>query len=237
MSAPNGEQPNEQPNGQTREEIQQRVLFCPTQQRTARELLELDKEARELVWADMAGHGPAIHYRLNAESTELFNDRLKQLDDQIRESESEGKAPFYLAVEQDAVYAEREKIKFLRATDFDPATSADRILLHFALKRQLFGDGKVGRDIRLSDFSQDDMEALRAGPLMTMPGFDHAGRRLFFSRYKNYVYKERENLVRTMESVFKGERCQECCQRLCAHHFFELADPNRQFIRICVLLT
>lgn len=171
--------------------ILQRILFCPSEERTARELLSLEKSERQQVWADMAGYAAAIDYRMHAETAELVQDRLALLQREIQDA---GGA-YQLAIEQDAAWVDRQKIKFLRAEDFNASNAAARMLRYFTLKEALFGKDKLGRDIRLQDFNQDDIESLQAGGMQILSEPDHAGRRIFFTQNRNYMYKERKNMV------------------------------------------
>jgi hypothetical protein len=128
---------------------------------------------------------------MHAESPELLQDRLALLQRELEGAEG----AYRLAVAQDAEWVDRQKIKFLRAEDFNASAAAARMLRYFTLKETLFGAEKLGRDIRLEDFNQDDMESLRAGGLQILSEPDHAGRRIFFTQNRNYVYKDRKNMV------------------------------------------
>lgn len=155
----------------------------------------MDANSRKQVWADMAGYQAAIEYRVSAESEAMVTNRLQLLTEALNTSDFEECNAYQLAVQQDAQWVEREKIKFLRSEDFDPAATARRMLRHFALKQELFGSDKLGREIRISDLNKDDMESLRSGGLQFLPSKDHAGRGILFARRQNYVYKERVNMV------------------------------------------
>lgn len=171
--------------------ILHRILFCPAEERTARELLSLQKSERQQVWADMAGYAAAIDYRMHAESPELLRNRLSLLESQLQNMSGAHR----LAIEQDPDWVDQQKIKFLRAEGFDAAAAAARMVRYFALKQSLFGNELLGRDILLTDLNEDDMKTLRAGGVQILSEPDHAGRRIFFSQTRNYLYKERANLV------------------------------------------
>jgi hypothetical protein len=55
------------------------------------------------------------------------------------------------------------RLKFLRAEKFDCHAAAVRMMCHFEEKLKLFGPDKLGREILLSDFDQDDMESMNMG--------------------------------------------------------------------------
>ncbi len=173
--------------------ILHRILFCPSEERTARELLSLGRTERQQVWADMTGYAASIDYRMHAESTELIQNRLVLLQTELQEVDG----PYRLAVEQNVDWVEQQKIKFLRAEDFDATLAAARMVRYFALKESLFGKKSLGRDIQLEDLNEDDIESLTAGGVQILSDPDHAGRLIFFTQTRNYVYKERKNLVRS----------------------------------------
>ena len=71
-------------------------------------------------------------------------------------------------------------LMFLRADRFDANLSAQRLVRHFEVKQELFGDGEVlGRDIFLSDLNDDDMRALESGFIQLLPSRDSSGRSIF----------------------------------------------------------
>jgi hypothetical protein len=162
--------------------IKDRILFCPSEERTARELQQLPKGEREKVWADMTGNPETIYYRIHAERPELVCERLEALENELKGQQEDYREAFDLAVKQNADYVHRQKIRFLRADDFDPAAAAARMVAHFNLKLDLFGSDLLGRDIRLDDLSDDDLESLRGGGMQLLQVPDHATRGVVFTR-------------------------------------------------------
>eukprot|EP00797_Seminavis_robusta_P015477 Sro2320_g323180.1 n/a (500) ;mRNA; f:12722-14922 len=66
---------------------------------------------------------------------------------------------------------------FLRTDDFDAKSSAQRIVKHFDVKRELFGDGPaLARNLLMSDLSEDEMKVLKSGIRQLLPVRDAAGR-------------------------------------------------------------
>jgi hypothetical protein len=214
--------------------ILQRILFCPTEERTARELHSMDKDQRQQVWADMTGHAATIDYRMRAESPELIADRLASLEQElaaqqvllaqqkhktvpaaasISGSSIDGREAYLRAVQQNAAWVQEQKLKFLRAEDFEPVAAAARMIRHFALKEQLFGPNLLGRDLILQDLSAEDRESLQAGGFQFLSQPDHAGRGIFFSRTKNYKYQVRENQVCSITAVPECGRCRQATVR------------------------
>ncbi|CAB9531222.1 Transfer protein (Partial), partial [Seminavis robusta] len=69
------------------------------------------------------------------------------------------------------------RLMFLRSDDFDAKSSAQRIVKHFDVKRELFGDGPpLARNLLTSDLSEDDMKVLKLGAWQFLPVRDAAGR-------------------------------------------------------------
>mmetsp|Transcript_43718 Transcript_43718/g.105442 ORF Transcript_43718/g.105442 Transcript_43718/m.105442 type:complete len:467 (-) Transcript_43718:158-1558(-) len=69
------------------------------------------------------------------------------------------------------------QLSFLRSENFDCSSAARRLVFHFQKKAELFGRGDVlGRDIRLSDMDQDDMDFIKTGTQQVLPTRDVAGR-------------------------------------------------------------
>ena len=63
-------------------------------------------------------------------------------------------------------------------------------------KKELFGSGEIlGREIRLSDLSEDDMETLESGFMQVLPTRDAAGRSIFCLTPSHRVFKHPENMV------------------------------------------
>jgi hypothetical protein len=72
------------------------------------------------------------------------------------------------------------RLMFLRSERFDTKLAAQRLVRHFEIKRELFGNGDIlAREVRLSDLTKDDMETLESGFLQVLPVRDAAGRIIF----------------------------------------------------------
>lgn len=65
---------------------------------------------------------------------------------------------------------------FLRCDQFNVQIAAQRIVKHFEIKRELFGDKCLARTLRMSDLNEDDMEVLNSGLFHLQPTRDVAGR-------------------------------------------------------------
>ena len=63
--------------------IAQRILFCPSEERTARELRQLHPSERQQVWADMTGNADANDYRIHAEEPAFVAEKTHKLTQEI----------------------------------------------------------------------------------------------------------------------------------------------------------
>jgi hypothetical protein len=171
------------------------ILFCPAEERTARELQELPKGDREQVWADMMGNDEMISYRMHAETAEFVEDSIAAFTEELQKGQKSNRSAYDLAVQQNASYVHNQKLKFLRADNFVPSSAASRMFAHFALKLDLFGPQVLARDVKLEDLNEDDLESLKAGGMQVLSMQDHATRPVIFTRAANYVYKDRKNIV------------------------------------------
>ena len=101
-----------------------------------------------------------------------------------------------MAKEQYPGYVSDCRIKFLRAERYNISLAAKRILYHFQIKLELFGQEVLGREILLSDFNTDDNQSLKMGYLQVLPQSDFSGRRVvFFYKAISGCYRYRENIV------------------------------------------
>ena len=73
------------------------------------------------------------------------------------------------------------RMKFLRAEDYDPKKAAERIVRYFEHKLEVFGMDKLVEDIRLSDFTAQELEEVKDGIMLVLDKRDRAGRAILFS--------------------------------------------------------
>lgn len=196
----------DRPTEEQCEMMMRRVLFCPSQERTIRELDAMDTVTRQQVWADMTGYS-AIEQTRTSVTQEFLNHKLLELTMFLQQSGLQGRDAYDTAVRQDPHWMEQEKLKFLRAFNFDIPSTADHMLRCFTLKEELFGRDKLSRDICLSDLNEDDMASLETEPLYLLPRKDHAGRAVFFTRSSAFAYKERCNAVSYRNGNYESSHC------------------------------
>jgi hypothetical protein len=163
----------------------------------ANELEKLSLVEREQILFDV--HGFAQVYDEDSASIQAH---LKQFETELL------KIPDKSAYEH-AKYLNTEYVNdpafllmFLRSETFDAKKAAEKMICHFDIKRELFGSGDVlGREVRLSDLTEDDMESLESGFLQVLPTRDAAGRSIFCVAPMHKKHKTIENLVRTTSSA------------------------------------
>lgn len=150
------------------------------------------------------------------------NDDPPNIDDYLQEMEMEirkvrNKSAYLHAkyVNEDYVNDRAFRLMFLRGDLLDVKVAAQRMVFHFETKKRLFGDGDVlGRDIRLSDLSNDDMAVLESGFLQVLPTRDAAGRTIFvaaplFRPSRTTVV----NMVRSSVVIICCFVCMHTCQK------------------------
>jgi hypothetical protein len=90
------------------------------------------------------------------------------------------------------------RLKFLKSDNFNPKLAARRLMKHLDKKLELFGAEKLSNKITLDDLNEDDLECLLSGGVQPLREKDRGGRTIFFSRHKNWKYKEVANMVRNL---------------------------------------
>lgn len=104
---------------------------------------------------------------------------LKKLDDEIAGISANKKDAYEQALFLNPGYVRDEKFRtlFLRCVDYSPKLAAEKMVLHFDIKRELFGDGEIlGREVRQSDLSPESLASLQLGEFQVLPQRDVSGR-------------------------------------------------------------
>lgn len=144
-----------------------------TEQLLTEEMERLSLAEHETILFDV--HGIA---RTNDQSDPPDVDaRLQEMDaniDKIRRKQAYERAKY---LDETYVQDRSFRLRFLRCDRFHCALAAQRMVRHFQLKHELFGDGPVlARDVLQSDLSPQDLVALNSGYIQTLPARDAAGR-------------------------------------------------------------
>lgn len=88
------------------------------------------------------------------------------------------------------------RLAFIRCDKFDCQKAALRIVRHFQMKLELFGENKLAMDITQDDLDKDDMDALYSGVGRLLNAFDSGGRII--------------NLVVGVPKVYKADAVVSC---------------------------
>ena len=152
---------------------------------------------------------------ISVETPEMTSKALEELDKHLRGVLSFGDTAIRQAYKQNPDYINDPKFRlaFLRSDRFDAKKASLRMVRHFDVKRKLFGSNVLGRDIRQSDLSDDDVDFLNTGSIMISQYKDRHGRTVGVKTLKNMRFKTRQNFVRTMQ-LRRGMELINCCGML-----------------------
>lgn len=164
------------------------IWFNPTVDIISNDLRDLPKGRRELVWSDMIGNDSnADHFErgIKTESPETIASSLQELEKELKSMFSFGDTALRRARNQCSEYVDNSdfRLKFLRSERFHVKNAANRLLRHFEEKKFLFGEHCLGRDIRLSDLNDDDVQSLSCGGQQVTTILDRHARAIEVTNY------------------------------------------------------
>ena len=130
------------------------MLLYPCHERARRDHDELPTEQQKQIWSDLTGSEAKKRVFQNgreffSEGTDspfFINDCLSKLQEELDKIEDK---PAYNTALQNSprhVKSYDFRLKFLRAEQFDCRAAAERMVVHFREKLELFGPEKLGRD-------------------------------------------------------------------------------------------
>lgn len=142
---------------------------------------QLSSQAREKAAYEM--HGV---YKPRQETREYVEGKVKELQQNLRLQMNTMRAdeylvqPFALAATQNFEFAFHPVTleRFLRKCDFNVSDAAEAVLRYFQWKLQIWGEGKLGKEIELDDLNDTDIEELKKGYFQILPERDRAGRQI-----------------------------------------------------------
>jgi hypothetical protein len=139
----------------------------------ANSMQDLSQEDREKSYLDLHGVSNIIE-----ETPALIQQSLKLMDSEIACILNEKKDAYSIAESMDPSYVHSPtfRLQFLRGDRFNSCSAATRFVKHFELKKDLFGDSKLVKDITQDDLGQDDIMALYNGYVQWLPIKDPSGR-------------------------------------------------------------
>ena len=153
---------------------------CPQEEEMAEKLLndEMEKLSfveHEKIMFDV--HGLAQADQEDPTDVEELLQEMENAINKIRRKHGYERAKYW---KETYVMDRSFRLRFLRCDRFHSELAAQRIVRHFNVKRELFGDSAVlGRDILMSDLSVEDRVALESGFFQVLPARDAAGRSIF----------------------------------------------------------
>eukprot|EP00934_Nitzschia_sp_Nitz4_P001460 Nitzschia sp. Nitz4//scaffold38_size140716//56163//59474//NITZ4_003140-RA/size140716-processed-gene-0.31-mRNA-1//1//CDS//3329550057//1460//frame0 len=152
----------------------------------------LSLEQRETALEEL--HGVA---RDPDESPKLVEQLLVEMRDELakihaRKRKSWDRACFLCpALEHD----NRHFLLFLGGERFNPKEAAEKLVLHYEHKAELFSVEKLPRPITLDDLDEDDMACMRNGTYQPLKQRDQAGRTINLLNFSNVKCKHWKNEV------------------------------------------
>ena len=183
---------------------------CSSLTSAVREYYRMSQGDQLQVWDDLVGYQGQRRVFVegkelpgNSEQYEprhMVETALRELSQELRRMPTtcEHRA-LDLALEKYPKYVLGRKflLKFLRAEKFDIFAAATRMCRHFEIKLELFGETALGREIKLNDLDEDDMEAMKSGYIQVLQGKDVGHRPVIFyyKAVSSECYKERTNIV------------------------------------------
>lgn len=151
----------------------------------AKEFLSLSFQDRNAINEEMHG----VSCLMPEETPELIDNSLAKLEREISLLPSSEKEKYQLSQER---YGTRNsmqeggsyvndvdfRMRFLRIELFDAEKSAKKLCQFLDVIVDLFGEYALQRPIRLSDFSEEELQVIRMGNLQLLPFRDRSGRRI-----------------------------------------------------------
>ncbi|CAJ1934427.1 unnamed protein product [Cylindrotheca closterium] len=163
----------------------------------AHELEELSVTEQEKVAFDLHGLAAEIE-----ETEELIETSLKEMENEIQKIKKKPAFEKAMKMNPGHVCNRQFRLQFLRCEFFICKNAAARLVFHFEKKEMIFGDGDVlGRDVRLSDLSQQDLMSMQSGALQILPTRDITGRSVLVWMPGNWRGRGKLN-TRSAQRVF-----------------------------------
>ena len=144
-------------------------------------------------------------YETKQEDHSLLLSCCNELDYHLSQKMQRTKALQMARSYNNGAYVRSLYLMFLRCDDFNPSKAANRLEQHFEIKRELFLNACLVRDITLDDFHKDDMSCLKLGAYQVLPTRDRAGRPILVCCFFAQKYKEPANLVSALVFCFAIE--------------------------------
>eukprot|EP00980_Cylindrotheca_fusiformis_P001060 scaffold291_cov92-Cylindrotheca_fusiformis.AAC.7 len=145
----------------------------------ASEMSKLSVEEMSKALDDVHCVGEAI-----VETPELIHRALAEFGEEVR---AQSNTVYEIALQQNRKYVEGEafRLKFLRYNMFEIKSSVSQMMKFLKNKAKYFGIDKLGRDIMLSDLTNEDRDLLQSGFFHVQQCKDRSGRNVvwFFNGF------------------------------------------------------
>ncbi len=141
----------------------------------SKELLQLSLQDRNAINEEI--HGVQTFAR--KESPELLAKALAKMHSEINMIPSKNAFDRSQLVPNTYINSPEFRLRFLRCELFDEKSAANKMVKFLDLLSELFGDFALRRQVQMSDFSREEMQAFRIGHQQLLPYRDRSGRRIF----------------------------------------------------------
>ena len=141
----------------------------------AEQLHKLSHQDRNKIQEEIHG----VHSMAPEETPEMVLDALHRLDQEIMQVSDDNKQAFLQAQANNPnafVLQSDYRLKFLRASLFDPQKAAVRYTQHLYLLLKYFGAFSLERPLQYSDLNKEEQEIFRKGQNQILPSRDRSGR-------------------------------------------------------------
>eukprot|EP00531_Pseudo-nitzschia_arenysensis_P004538 CAMPEP_0116145480 /NCGR_PEP_ID=MMETSP0329-20121206/16616_1 /TAXON_ID=697910 /ORGANISM="Pseudo-nitzschia arenysensis, Strain B593" /LENGTH=503 /DNA_ID=CAMNT_0003641089 /DNA_START=98 /DNA_END=1605 /DNA_ORIENTATION=- len=139
------------------------------------ELLQLSLQDRNAINEEI--HGVQTFAR--EETPELLSKALEKMQTEIDMIPNKNAYDRSQQVPNTYVNSSEFRLRFLRCELFDERSAASKMVKFLDLLSELFGDFALRRQVQMSDFSREEMQAFRVGHQQLLPYRDRSGRRIF----------------------------------------------------------
>ena len=173
----------------------------------ASDLEGLSIEERQALDAEIAGTTTAtlttadVAVQQHEENITMVQNRLKLFELEIDKIKPSSKVAYDRAKARIPEYVTDTEFQlmFLRADQFKVQKAATRIVQHFDMKLDLFGEDKLARAIAIEDLNSEDQASLQCGSVQFLEARDLRGRKVVCSFPEVMQYKSEQNFVRTLK--------------------------------------
>eukprot|EP00934_Nitzschia_sp_Nitz4_P001110 Nitzschia sp. Nitz4//scaffold83_size84149//41389//42977//NITZ4_005172-RA/size84149-processed-gene-0.57-mRNA-1//-1//CDS//3329558941//1110//frame0 len=181
--------------GLSTEKFPDQQEFDKVEEVLAKELAHLSLGEKEKVLFGV--HGIALS---REEDEEMIQKSIQELQKELKSINKKDAYEQALFLNPTYVGSRAFQMLFLRSEDYNAASAAQTMVYHFQLKRELFGDELLAREVLQSDLDEFDTMIMNFGILQLLPARDVGGR---FVQVKSCdLQYEGDNPMRTLRSFW-----------------------------------